>query len=255
MLTYNFPSTLNKPLYEYLYECIKNDILKGNLKANEKLPAKRNLTTQFKLSLITIESAYNQLNFEGYIYSLEKKGYYVEDIKDISLHRSEETIEFKLTENNQKEKGDFPYNIWNRLSRKVLNDYGDESIPFNGDLNLRIAICKHLKEFNNLHTKPENIIIGAGSEYLYSLLINYFGKDKLIAIENPGHISIRKIYEVNNMKTVSIPLDNEGINMDFLNKSNAGIVHISPAHHFPSGITTPLKRRCSSINFKLSLWC
>ena len=249
MLTYNFPDNLDKPLYEYLYECIKNDILKGNLKANEKLPSKRNLAKQLKLSLITIESAYNQLNVEGYIYSLEKKGYYVEDIRDISIQNTKESVEYELLKTSHKQQSSFPYNIWNKLSRKVLNDYGDENIPFNGDINLRIAICKHLKQFHNLQAKPDNIIIGAGSEYLYSLLSNYFGRDKIVAIENPGHLSIKKIYEVNNMETLSIPLDSDGINMKILNKSKANIVHISPAHHFPSGITTPLKRRLELINW------
>lgn len=243
MLTYTFPDNLNKPLYEYLYECIKKDILSGRLKANEKLPSKRNLAKQLKLSLVTIESAYNQLNVEGYIYSYEKKGYFVEDITNININNNQEIIEYKLVKDNKKTAKDFPYNIWNKLSRKVLSTYGDESIPFNGDVNLRIAICKHLKQFHDLQIRPENIIIGAGSEYLYSLLINYFGREKKVAIENPGHLSIANIYKVNDVKTISIPLDDDGINIKLLNNSDADIVHISPAHHFPSGITTPLKRR------------
>ena len=74
MLTYNFPDNKEKPLYEYLYNFIKEDILKGNIKPNEKLPSKRNLAKQLKLSLVTVETAYNQLIVEGYITSIEKKG-------------------------------------------------------------------------------------------------------------------------------------------------------------------------------------
>ena len=51
---------------------------------------------------------------------------------------------------------------------------------------LREAIATYLKEFRGMTVLPEQIIIGAGTEYLYGLLIQLFGKDKTYAVENPG---------------------------------------------------------------------
>ena len=74
MLTYNFEERKNCPLYEFLYQKMKEDILQGNLKANERLPSKRSLARHLEISVITVENAYAQLMMEGYIYSKEKSG-------------------------------------------------------------------------------------------------------------------------------------------------------------------------------------
>ena len=76
MLTYNFEN-LERPIYAHLYESIKNDILNGKLAPGEKLPSKRTFAKNNGISTITIQTAYDQLISEGYIYTLPKKGYYV----------------------------------------------------------------------------------------------------------------------------------------------------------------------------------
>lgn len=83
MLTYNFTNIGSDSLYEYLYKCIKNDILLGSIKAGEKLPSKRSFAKNLGISVITVENAYEQLIAEGYIYSIPKKGFYVTDFKQV----------------------------------------------------------------------------------------------------------------------------------------------------------------------------
>ena len=73
MLTYSFADIGSDSLYEHLYKCIKNDIKKGVLEKNEKLPSKRSLAKNLGISVITVENAYAQLLAEGYIYSIAKK--------------------------------------------------------------------------------------------------------------------------------------------------------------------------------------
>ena len=80
MLTYDFGKREKTSLYEYLYKCIKEDILSGKIKANEKLPSKREMAKNHDISVITVENAYAQLIVEGYIYTKEKKGYFASDI-------------------------------------------------------------------------------------------------------------------------------------------------------------------------------
>ena len=80
MLTYDFEKRGKMSLYEYLYNCIKNDILSGKIKAGEKLPSKRTMAKNHNISVITVENAYAQLLVEGYIFSKEKRGYFASEI-------------------------------------------------------------------------------------------------------------------------------------------------------------------------------
>ena len=76
MLTYSFVDIGSDSLYEYLYKCIKNDIIGGKLKSGEKLPSKRSFAKNLDISTITVENTYAQLMAEGYIFSMPKKGYF-----------------------------------------------------------------------------------------------------------------------------------------------------------------------------------
>ena len=77
MFTYDMSKAGANSLYHYLYQCIKKDIVSGNILAEEQLPSKRNLAQNLGVSVVTVENAYAQLLTEGFIYSLPKKGFFV----------------------------------------------------------------------------------------------------------------------------------------------------------------------------------
>lgn len=254
MLTYHFDSHLNIPMYEYLYQCIKNDIIQQKLKANEKLPSKRVFAKHLQVSLITIENAYNQLLIEGYIYSIEKKGYFVNAIEypDIPTQQIPSIVEKPQKHylidlrTNSVSFSNFPFSVWSKLTRQVLNSRDSELLMRahqQGCLVLREAICEHLRAFSGMNVSPSQIVIGAGTEYLYNLVIQLLGRQQYYALENPGHRSIAKVYQLNDVKYQYISLDQDGLNVDELKLSQAQVVHISPAHHYPTGISMPIQRR------------
>lgn len=257
MLTYSFENKNNDTLYEYLYKQIKNDILAHKLVPNEKLPSKRALAKHLNISTITIENAYSQLLAEGYIYSIPKSGFYVNDItitqkpqhraKDKLLipakHENDVFVDFT---NNSTAKDSFPFATWAKLLRQVMSDHKEELMvrsPFSGIELLKKAIADHLYQFRGMNVDAEQIIIGAGTEYLYSLIIQLLGRDKKYAIEDPGYPKITKIYQANQVTCIHIPIDDRGIDIESLAQSDANIIHISPSHHFPTGIVTPISRR------------
>lgn len=254
MLTYHFNHELGIPMYEYLYQCIKNDIIQQKLQANEKLPSKRVFAKHLQVSLITIENAYNQLLIEGYIYSIEKKGYFVNSIEypEIPTQTVPTILEkpqiqyFIDLRTNSISLSNFPFSVWSKLTRQVLNSQNSELLiraHQQGCLELREAICEHLHAFSGMNVSPSQIVIGAGTEYLYNIVIQLLGRDQHYALENPGHRSIAKVYQLNNVHYQYISLDHDGLNIDELKKSQAQIVHISPAHHYPTGISMPIQRR------------
>lgn len=256
MLTYDF-SNISGPIYRELYQKIRADILNGTIKAGEKLPSKRTLAQNLGISTITVENAYDQLISEGYLYSEQKKGYFVCDIKNLSRPRTIQkpklnilvnrkfSYDFDFSSNNVEAKN-FPFSIWAKLSREVLSEMQDQVLqvsPCSGTEALRNAIANHLLSFRGMEVDPDQIVIGAGTENLYEILIKLIGDGKTYCIENPGYTKIKKIYDANKVHCVFANLDDKGIDIQELKNSMASIAHISPNHHFPTGITMPASRR------------
>ena len=250
MLTYDLKKAPGVPLYEALYRCIRSDILSGNLKPGEKLPSKRTLAQNLEVSKITVETAYSQLLAEGYICSREKVGYFVEAVERVRVQPSTPEVQpssqrreplLDLTGGGTEQ---FPFSVWSRLQREVMLDYGEQlllPLPRQGIVELRRAIADHLAAFRGMTVNPENILVGAGTDFLYNLLIQLLGRDKVYAVEEPGYSKIRRIYAAGGVTTVSAYMDGSGVRPDTL--GNAQVLHISPSHHFPTGLVTPVTRR------------
>lgn len=261
MLTYDLSQREQLTMYEYLYKCIKKDILEGVLEGNSKLPSKREFAKQHRISLKTVENTYEQLLAEGYIYAKEKRGYYVVPIggADIRRSRYENHMPFSVYHgdiseeeyfadftSNQAAIKMFPYDTWAKVMRSLLSR-GDadmlRTVPYQGVYELREAIAKYLYGFRGMQVSPEQIIIGAGTEYLYGRLIQLLGRDRVYALEDPGYQKIAKIYRANDVSWEYIHVDENGMQAEELYQRNADIVHVSPAHHFPTGSIMPIARR------------
>lgn len=257
MLTYSFADIGSDSLYEHLYKCIKNDILHGILAPGDRLPSKRSFAKHLNISTITIENAYAQLVAEGYIYSIPKKGYFAADIThsikqsppqdaDILEKTSNQSTYFADFISNQTNPSNFPFSIWAKLMREVISECSVELMtnsPCAGISELRQAIADHLKQFRGMTVTSEQIIVGAGTEYLYGILIQLLGRDNSYAVEDPGYQKIAQIYKSNQVVCHHIPLDQQGILISSLEATGADVVHLSPSHHYPTGIITPISRR------------
>ena len=377
MLTYDMNLRGDEPLYEFLYESIAADIRAGNLPALKKLPSKRALAKHLGVSLITVESAFSQLIAEGYIRSVERKGYYVCDLPQIDggvhagarMHAGQsmrsdanagmgaflvdaartgagagagqsafpaadigarafsvadagtvvgsgsfpiarvdmmspafagaseaavvsasdtlgtsgvvrafgalgalndavrafgaatrksmqeassgvasQNIEFDLHGGSLSSA--FPFDAWARcmreaLSRESESDLSDTKSPL-GTLRLRQVLADYLREYRGMDVLPQQIVVGAGAQYLYGMIIQLLNEVRgscHVAIENPGYPRLEKIYRVNRVPVSYIPMDDQGIRMDLLAASGANVVHITPSHQFPTGLVTSVPRR------------
>ena len=146
----------------------------------------------------------------------------------------------------------FPYPVWSRLMRETLRTRQRELLersPGQGLEELREAIARYLLQYRSLRVSPEQIIIGAGTEYLYGLLIRLLGTEKAYAVESPGYPKTGRIYESSRVTVCPIPMDPAGIDVGQLRKSGADVVHISPSHQFPTGITMPVSRRSELLSW------
>lgn len=240
-----------KPLYEQLYENIKTDILSGKMNEGEKLPSKRSIAEQLRISTITVENAYSQLIAEGYVRAAERSGYFVQYSGGTSMPPKADilqtAVESPFDENvSELSAGTFPFTVWTKLMRSVILEKGTsllQPVRSGGAEELRRAVSGYLYRVRGFSPPPERIIIGAGTEYLYNLLIQLLGRGLCYGIENPGYEKLPKIYALNNVRYEYIPLDKSGMSAKELYKKGVDIAHISPAHHYPTGIVMPISRR------------
>ena len=282
MLTYAINQRDDKSKYYYLYSAIKEDILSGTLKKNEKLPSKRCLAEHLGVSLITVESAYQMLKDEGYIESRERSGYYVTELKllgkKVKNAKELELLEYgarkqlyflKVHESSMKAMGNvertqshnaepdsnsvcakenslFPESVYFKTVRAVLNDYGSELLeksPNEGCAILRNAIAKYLLRYRGIFAQPKQIIIGSGAEHLYSTIVRMFGNDKIYGLENPSYQQIRMVYEGMGAQCEMLQMGKEGILSTELERTQADILHVTPFHSYPSGVTATVRKR------------
>ena len=260
MLTYAINQRDDKSKYYYLYSAIKTDILSGTLKKNEKLPSKRSLAEHLGISLITVETAYQMLKEEGYIESRERSGYYVTELrllgKKVSFEQELELLEqgenkhLQLLNMSEEEDSQnnllFPESVYFKTVRSVLNDYGHELLkksPNEGCAILRNAIAKYLLRYRGIFAQPEQIIIGSGAEHLYSTIVRMFGNDKVYGLEDPSYQQIRMVYEGMGATCELLKMGKEGILSTELEKTQADILHITPFHSYPSGVTATVRKR------------
>ena len=256
MLTYSMEDRGDLPLYEYLYRCIRTDILDGTLTADERLPSKRRLAEHLRLSVITVEGAYQQLEAEGYLYTLPKRGFFVSPIQRLPAPKeapvpaelpAEPQQVWRLDlRSNQVDTASFPVSTWARLTRQVLSESGEallRPVPHQGLPALRQAIADDLRDYKGMSVSPAQIIIGAGAEYLYLLLAQLMGRNAVFAVEDPGYPKIRQVYRTCGAVCYPVSLDAQGLDIAALRRSGATVAHISPSHHYPTGLVTPIARR------------
>ncbi len=258
MLSYIFDENSGTPLYEALYQYIRSDIISGKIRPNQKLPSKRSLAENLHVSINTVSAAYDTLKAEGYIRSEERKGYFAEDLsgylvkkparKNKSSWDQEEDeqewyLDFKA---NALSVNLFPFNIWNRYQREtMLMDPAilGRPLPYNGLYELRCAIADMLRDNRGMDVDPRQIVIGAGSEYLYMRIMQLLGKRSVLAVEDPGYQKFSIIAQSLGQTVIPISVDDKGMDISALRKSDAMAAHISPNAHFPTGVIMPVSRR------------
>lgn len=248
MRTYVLDPEAKTPLYEQLYRALKEDILSGVISGGEKLPSKRALAEHLSVSRITVENAYNQLLAEGYLTSRPRSGFYAEALEALPQRQvlppaAAQTPAFSAPPPSA---GQFPFSVWAKLMRGVLLDRHDQLLlppPNTGLSDLRWAIAGMLRRSRGMTVDPACIVVGAGAEYFYNILIQLLGRDNRFGLEDPGHRKIVRVYEANGVTICPVRLDGSGVDMADLQASGATVLHISPSHQFPTGLVTPITRR------------
>lgn len=262
MITIQLDSNSKTPLYMQLYSFIKDEITAGRIQSGEKLPSKRELSAHLKISIVTVETAYAQLLAEGYIVSRPGSGFYADTLaeelqgaafpqqdapeaENSAPSPAQKAVKYDFR-TNRIDTEVFPFSTWAKLSREVLSERSSDllnSCNPQGTAALRAEIAAYLRAFRGMEVDTEQIVVGAGSEYLMGLIIQLLGRDNAYGVENPGFSKIYDIFSANTSRVFPIPMDEKGASADAISGFGINVLHVTPSHHFPLGIVMPVSRR------------
>ncbi len=257
-----------KPIYIQLYDYIKEGINTGDLKSSEKLPSIRNLAGELKISVTTVNLAYQQLLVEGYIFSKPQSGYYISDIRMPDISRQSETkprainttspsgVDLETFKTvvardespflNDSEAFDFVK--WKKALTKVLNDHSNlllsEGNP-QGEYSLRHEIYQYLYRIRGIKSRCEDIIIGAGTQQITGQLSRLILLDGIsdLVVEKPGYDPAYNIFSDYGFALHTAKVEKDGISLDYIQKGRRCSIYTSPSNQFPTGAVMPVGKR------------
>ncbi|MBU9728929.1 MocR-like pyridoxine biosynthesis transcription factor PdxR [Diplocloster modestus] len=256
-LTMELDGKSRTPLYEQIYEFIKSELQAGTIQYKEKLPSARALAAHLAVSRSTVDLAYEQLRSEGYIEAVPCKGYFACQLEGV----------FRLDENpgiRQREDCDprkdylydftpngvdlerFPFNIWRKINRQVLSEEHTDLFLLGdpqGEAGLREAIARYLHQARGVNCTPEQIVIGAGNDYLLMLLSRILGTKRQVAMEDPTYRQAYCVFENLGYSMCAVEMDAMGMMVEELEKTEADLAYVMPSHQYPMGIVMPIGRR------------
>lgn len=242
-----------KAAYMQLYEQIRKDIVKGVYPYGTKLPSKRIMAEETGVSVITVQHTYEILCDEGYVESRQRSGYFVL-YREKDFISTTDTSAVAVVKNTEipGTKNAFPFSVLSKTMRRVLSDYGEDILsksPNQGCIELRSAISAYLTRSTGINVQPQQIVIGAGAEYLYSLTVQLLGNDKKFALEDPSYEKIHQVYTANGVQCDMLRMAADGIHTSELERTDATVLHITPFNSYPSGVTATATKRYEYIRW------
>lgn len=274
MITIDLNIQTDTPLYEQIYLHLKREILSGKLKTGEKLPSTRSLSSHLQVSRNTVDMAYSQLLSEGYIDARPQKGHFVNELDHLYLSGQRRATDQYQTGGLRSDlvktrssssspalmydfspysvdSSHFPYGIWQKLMKNAL-DQGSSCLVLGdnqGDESFRLAIKHYLEQSRGVNCNPEQIVVGAGADYLLQLFSQLLTSSDIIAMEDPSYTQANLIFHSMHLSTVAIPVDAQGMKVERLQETSANIAYVTPSHQFPLGSVMSIKRRLALLKW------
>ena len=273
-------SKKGEPLFRQVYLGLRRAILSGAFPAGDRLPSTRDLAEQLSISRTVVLLAYDQLLAEGFATGRGGSGTYVsKELGDNAPVREKRSAKLRLSRFGsaavvgaaavdsprrrspplrcdfafgRSDTETFPFEVWRRILLRHTRkspvrtfDYG----PAVGNLELREAICTHLRRSRAVVCDPTEVIVVNGSQQALDLVVRVLvDRGDRVAIEDPHYNGIREVLRVAGAQLIPVPVDREGLDPAKLPK-HAKLVFVTPSHQFPTGAILPLARRLALLEW------
>lgn len=265
LIMFNLNSNDATPLYQQLFQQIREKILAGKLPAHFKLPSIRELTEELATSRNTVEGAFQELCAEGYIYSKPRSGYFVSEIDQelaaaTRMAQRKQDLHPRLAERYlydfhpaRLDPEVFPTAAWRKCLldslRSNIGDFSQYSEP-QGEWGLRCNLQFYLERSRGVLCSPDQIVICSGLQQGLDIVAQLI-KDShgSVAVENPGYHLPRDVFRNHGFKTIPIDVAANGINLNALKASPGTVVYVTPSHQMPLGHVMPVADRLNLISW------
>ncbi|HEX4067555.1 MAG TPA: PLP-dependent aminotransferase family protein [Acidobacteriaceae bacterium] len=278
-------SRSGEPLFRQVYRGLRQAILSGALRARDRLPSTRDLAEQLGISRTVVLLAYDQLLAEGFVSGRGGSGTYVSEelaqnlpsrntlpgkrqSTDLRLSRFGTAVAQSVESVDSPQRRPaalrydfvygrsdletFPFAVWRRLLLRQARkapvrqfDYGSAL----GSLNLREAICAHLRRSRAVVCDPEEVIVVNGSQQALDLVMRVLVEaGDRVAIENPHYNGTREALRAAGARLCPVPVDRHGLDPARL-PDDAGLAFVTPSHQFPTGAILTLDRRLALLEW------
>ena len=252
-------------LYQQIYEYIRQEIREGKLLQGERLPSTRSLAQYLQVSRSTAELAYGQLVSEGYLEARPCRGYFVcpiEGLFDLKAEREREPDSAEPVRKRGEsfrydfspfaiDMSAFPFGVWKRITRETLSQ--DNSRLFSqgdaqGDWELRATVSRYLHSSRGVNCTPDQILVGAGNDYLLMLLEKLLGSRVRIVMESPTYKRAYQIFQSFGYPITTVEVDRQGMKAGELfrlagERDGVTAVYVMPSHQYPTGAVMSIGRR------------
>ena len=250
-MSYAVDKSAPERAYLQLYRRLRGDIVSGAYPHGARLPSKRLLAEEAGVSLVTVEHALAILCDEGYVDSRERSGCFVA-YRAGDCFPGPDAAPAAVPAAQRGAEDLFPFSVLARTMRRVLSDYGEALLvksPNNGCAALRGALSEYLARSRGIRVKPSQLVVGSGAEYLYGLIVQLLGRERIYALEDPSYEKIRRVYRANGARCELLRLGSDGVRTDELARTRATVLHVTPFHSFPSGVTASAGKRAEYLRW------
>ena len=237
----------SKPAYLALYESLREEIVSGVRPFGSRLPSRRLLARDRGVSGVTADHSIELLCEEGYAEARPRSGCFVVYREGGSFAPSASAAARRAVPvPPAADRNMFPFPTLARVMRRVLAEYGEQILvrpPNAGCPELREALRSYLARNRGIRVQADQIIIGAGAEYLYGLVVELLGRGRVYGLESPSYRKIEQVYRARGVEVAFCPLGRDGILSEALRDTPASVLHLTPFRSFPSGVTATASKR------------
>lgn len=266
------------PLYRQLRQALEHEIASGMVDPLLPLPSSRELARELGLSRNTVNTAYQELEAEGFVEARPRRGLFVNtemigelssngpgtravapvdwsrhlhrapdaDLPEIAKIRDWHTYPYPFVA-GQVDSSSFPRLAWARALRDALEpphlhyslrDGVDEDDPM-----LLEQLCRHVLPARGIEVQPEQVLVTLGSQQGVDLLGHtLLAPDARVAVEDPGYPDSRHIFVRAGARLDYLPVDGSGV-VPPPDLAGVSMLYLTPSHHSPTNVTLSIGRR------------
>lgn len=245
------------PLAVQLRNSLRQLVRNGTLLPGVRVPSTRQLALDIGVSRSVAVEAYEQLTAEGYLESRRGSGTVVSTgsqpgegasstlVRDDAEPSAEAAWDLRTGTSNVV---DFPRQEWIRCVGAVVNDAGRRELSYSPPAGVpltRRVLAGYLGRVRGVRSRPENLMVTAGFAQGLALVCKVLldRGHTTLAVEDPGHPGEREFITSSGLRPVGIPVDEDGLRVDLLERSGARAVLVTPGNQFPTGVRLSQERR------------